>query len=151
MPLPSDEIRLEPGEHRFVFERTSDGVTAAETITLGPGEHERRVIATFEPPSSGLASTEIAAIVLASIGGTAMVVGGAFAIRGHVDRAALFDCRPNCDQRDVDAIATTWTISGIVAGAGAAALGTALVVWLLADEDVSKDIAVGPASLSMRF
>jgi hypothetical protein len=150
-PLPAGEVLLEPGEHRFVFER-EHGRAIEESVTLKEGEKRRRVVASFSDGAplkiaeDGMAPNEVTAIVLTSVGNVGLIVAGALAIKGHVDRGDLFDCRPNCPQEDVDQVRTTWMASGIVAGIGGAMLGTALVVWLVGGENDS-DVA----SLRVRF
>jgi len=155
-PLPVQSVRLEPGKHAFRFERASDGAVVERNELVGEGDEARRVTATFAPlDTGGLTSSDAAAISLVVIGGVALVVAGALGIKGQVDRSALYDCRPRCAQEDVDAIATTWTAAGILAAAGGAALGGALLVWLLSDAEVPSAEAgsatLGPTELVVRF
>lgn len=138
-PLPPGEVLLEPGKHRFVFERVADGRTVEQVAVLGAGDKRHRIVASFandEPKEEpGLGGGAVTSIVLLSVGGAALVVAGALAIKGHVDRGALFDCRPYCAVEDVEAVRTTWTAAGIVAGIGGAMVAASLVVWLVTGDE----------------
>jgi hypothetical protein len=156
-PLPIEPLLLEPGKHAFRFERLADGAVVERSEVLGQGEKGRRVAATFAAvDETGTPGSEATAIALAVVGGAALVVAGVLTIKGHVDRGALYDCRPRCAQDDVDAIATSWTAAGVLAGVGGAALGAAALVWLLGDDggqptSGAGGVALGRAGLELRF
>ncbi|HZO11928.1 MAG TPA: hypothetical protein VFB62_01675 [Polyangiaceae bacterium] len=137
-PLPPGEVLLEPGKHRFVFERVADGRSIEQVVVLGAGDKRHRIAASFDeakPEEPGLGGGAVTSIVLLSVGGAALVVAGALAIKGHVDRSALFDCRPYCAVEDVEAVRKTWTAAGIVAGIGGAMVAASLVVWLVTGDE----------------
>jgi len=155
-PLPVPLLRLEPGKHAFRFVRGADGAVVEQTELLSEGDKPRRLTATFAPiETTGTSASDAAAVSLAAIGGAALVVAAALGIKGQVDRSALYDCRPRCAQEDVDAVATTWTAAGIVAAVGGAALGGALLVWLLSDAGdpapETPSTTLGPGGVAVRF
>jgi hypothetical protein len=154
-PVPREPLRLEPGTHRFRFERPSDGAMVERSADLAARGREQSITATFGAVDTGeLSQAEVAAAVLAAAGGTALVAAGALAIKGHVARGDLYDCRPRCSEQAVDAVATTWTVAGVVAAAGGAVLGTALVVWLLDEPSASAEpatVSFGPDGWRVEF
>lgn len=154
--LPATPVVLEPGRHRIALERVADGAVVEQVVELSDSDRERLVVATFSAPETTSAEPPPAgAVTLLTIGGGAVLVAAVLAIKGHADRSELHDCRPHCAQEDVDAIATTWTASGVVAGAGGAVLGAGLLWWLLAEPGAADAEAAWfsptPFGLTARF
>jgi hypothetical protein len=158
-PVPSGEVLLEPGDHTFRFEN-DDGEVVEATLTLAEGDKAREVEAKFSTivPKGGVDPIAVTAIGLGAAGAIAVIAALGLTIKGHVDRNALFDCKPNCAEEDVDAVRGKWTAAGVVGALGLAAGGAGLVVWLVlggdgGGEGGGEDAVVSPApgGVSFRF
>jgi len=135
------EIQLDVGRHTFRFERPDGSSVEVDAVlderaravpVLGvfPGAATAGGDATAKTVSGG---PPLVTYVLGGVGLAALGVAGVLAIKGHVDRGALYDCRPSCPQGDVDAVATTWTVAGVIAGVGAVEVGVAILLWVTSD------------------
>lgn len=159
---PGKVIQVDVGRHTFRFERPDGSSTEVEAVLL---ERAKAVgiVGVFgdtggpaPKPASASGGPPPLAYALGGVGLAALGVGGVLAIKGHVDRGALYDCRPNCPQGDVDAVATTWVVAGVTAGVGAAALAVAVWLWVDSDEAGAKKASVlaprgGSPALRMWF
>jgi hypothetical protein len=156
-PVPGGEVLLEPGDHTFRFEN-DEGEAIDKTVTVAAGDKAVEVVAEFStvvPDQSGLDPMTVTAVSLGAVGTLALVTALGLTINGHVNRNALFDCKPDCAEEDVEAVRTDWTAAGIVGAVGAAVGGAGLVVWLFwgGGLDSGGEAAVAPTrdGLRLRF
>ncbi len=133
---------IDPGVHRFVWERDGDDVT--EELVLREGEHNRvivlRVPASFGAPAPAevaASPVETSRSPLPWIVGTAGVVlvagGGVFWGIGLHDRSNLSaTCAGahSCVQSDVDASRTKLVVGDVLAGIGVVAIAGAIYLYL---------------------
>jgi hypothetical protein len=139
-------IPVDPGEHRFRFER-SGSPPIEETILLREGERRRAVSVRFRDPNapredapktpapaaSGPSTGTLAAAI--TLGAAGLAGGGAFAYLAATaksDRDHLREtCAPGCKQADVDAIRTKEIAANVALGAGIAAIASGVLVLTL--------------------
>lgn len=161
-------LDLDPGRHTVRFER--DGAPAVQReIVVSEGQRsvevvgelamqaprpapppERRAPPPRPPPPSPQAPSRALPLVIGGIGAIGLALGGALTLVGHVERQALYECKPSCDLDDLESIRATWTVAGVSAGIGGACLGIAALLWLSADPPQSGAATawrVGPAPL----
>jgi hypothetical protein len=153
-PLEARALPLDPGQHRFRFERA--GSPAEEqTVILREGEHRRAVTVRFRSVSAGALSPRssrpsrgtLTAVI--ALGGVALAGGGLFAYfaataQSDANRLRGF-CAPGCDPADVDAVRTREIVADVALGAGIAAAAASVVVVLAGPrEDATTSIAVVP-------
>ena len=154
--LDGKPIVLDPGVHTFVFEprgAAAGGAPAVqEQVVVKPGEKNRIVSVTFatgndgaagpaegaparapeQPVAASTSSPPIAAYVLGGLGIVALGAAGVMGLLANSDARDLRDtCAPNCNQADVDAIQTRYTIGGVTAGIGGALLVTGVVLFIV--------------------
>lgn len=137
-------VAVDPGEHRFRFELP--GAPAIErTMVLREGEKLRRIDVSFavpkEPagkkgPAEGEAprgpGAPVAPIVIGAIGVAAVGVGATFGALGLAEKGELErTCAPDCTEDRVGGVRAKLLAADIGVAAGAAALGTALIVYLV--------------------
>lgn len=156
-------VAVDPGEHAFRFEL--DGAAPVEKkLVLREGEKLRKVVVSFaapkvveppvkEAPASGV---PIGPIVIGAAGLAAIGVGATFGGLGLAERGDLErTCAPVCAADRVDSVRTKLLVADVTAAAGVAALGAAVIVYLLtrpgspapAREAASRVwIGAGPAS-----
>jgi hypothetical protein len=142
--LDGKPIALDPGAHRFRFERA--GHPAVErSFTIASGEKGRTLLVALEPapapapavpsppvePSGG--SIHPAAWAL----GAVSVVGFGMLIGFGVHSLTLEDCSPACSDEQVDDIVLERAIADVGLGVGLGALGAAVLVAVLAWDDGS--------------
>jgi hypothetical protein len=152
-PLPRSQaarpLVVEPGVHVFRFERA--GYAPAEVrAVIHTGERDHLVEAvlaaaakehTRKAPSH--VPSHVPSYVLGGVGAVALVVAGALTLKGHLDRENLrSSCAPYCSPEQVRPIRTMWIAAGVLAGAGAAAVGAAIVLWSRTEHEVT--LRVGP-------
>jgi hypothetical protein len=134
--LDGRAIPVDPGEHRFRFERAGSAAVE-ETAILREGERRRTLVVRFRAvdearPSAGPGGAVIAAIVL---GGAALAGGGIFAYLGATaesERNALrTSCAPGCKPAQVDAVRYREIAANVALGAGLAAAATAVVLLVV--------------------
>jgi len=151
-------IDLDPGAH-VAWASSDTGATGETRFVLARGERRTVTVALVARPTDGF-SPPTPSIVLATVGGTALLAGAGLAIAGHLRLSELRDtCAPDCDSSDVDGVRTTWIAGGAVAGAGVLALAAAVALVLLdAPNGANGGLAVGRgpdaangASLLCRF
>ncbi len=129
--LDGKAIPLDPGPHTFRF--VIDGEPTREreeTVVVSQGEHERRIVADFRPPTPADArpasATRPAPIPVAVpiLGGVGVAGLGVFAVAGALGLSAKNDldarqCKPACPQADVDAARTKFVIADTSVSASA--------------------------------
>lgn len=138
-------IVLDPGVHAFVFD-TKGAPAIHEQVVIKPGEKNRIVTVTFATPDDGSASgggtrpapdkrsssPPIAAYVVGGLGMAAGAVALVIDLGANSDARKLREtCAPRCNQADVDAVQTKYTIAGVTAAFGGALLVTGVVLFIL--------------------
>jgi hypothetical protein len=151
-PLGGAPIRVDPGTHRVSVRIEGKAMTAE--ITVRSGQAEVPVTVRFadlevkpaplpspapdEPPPVGF-------WVFGSIGLAALTAAGALTISGHVERADLESCRPDCPDERRDSIELQWYTAAGLAGGGVLAL-TAAGIWYAA---ASGTDTTGPVAIKV--
>jgi hypothetical protein len=135
--LDGRAIPVDPGEHRFRFEREGSP-PVEETAILREGEQRRMLAVRFAPVqkeerrSTGLGGAMIASIVL---GGVALAGGGLFAYFGTTalsERDNLrATCAPGCKPAQVDAVRNREIAANVSLGVGLGAGATAVVLLVV--------------------
>ncbi len=141
-PVGAGEVVLEPGVHRFHFERPADGAVIEKSRQLARGDKRVAIDAIFGAPANKpwrATGVQIGGFALLGVG--TIMLGGALglAIKGHVDRGRLFDCKPNCDPADVSAIKQKWDTAGVIGSVGAVMFGLGLGMVLVSEANKPKD------------
>jgi hypothetical protein len=170
---PWRPLWLTPGEHVV---RVQAGAGTGETrVALRAEEHGREVVvaiapveaasgaatassaATATPPSAPGAAADartgsrVPAYALIGGGALALAAASALGIFGHVERARLErTCSPACAPDDASGIRTAWLIAGGLAGAGAAALVLAWLVWPRGSS-AAASLQLAPSSGALRL
>lgn len=126
-------IEVDPGPHRVRLE-TAEATIDVDLVARA-GEKNRVVAGQLpgEAPSSDGLRT--AAWITGGVGLGALGLFGALAIAGQVRYDELDACRPDCAEEEEDGVATTFLVADVSLGVGVAALGTALVLFLVSAED----------------
>jgi hypothetical protein len=176
--LDGKPIVLDPGVHAFVFEAKAAAGAAAtdvkEQVVVRPGEKNRIVTVTFASADNGgksatdardprdthdthdtsmpsKSSPPVVAYVLGGLGIAALGVAGVMGLLANGDAHDLRStCAPNCNQGDVDAIQTRYTISGVTAGVGGVLLVTGVVLFIVHKRD-SQAVTANGSSTLLRF
>lgn len=165
--LDGKPIVLDPGVHSFVFEAKGAAAAGAtptvkEQVVVKPGEKNRIVSVTFATGDAGRAgagagatatavegsksSPPIAAYIIGGLGIAALGAAGVMGALANSDARSLRDtCAPNCQQSDVDAIQTRYTIGGVTAGVGGALLITGIVLFIVHGSRGSRTGSSAPA------
>jgi hypothetical protein len=154
--LDGKPIPVDPGVHRFRYE-LADGRQVEDRVVVRQGEKNRALTVTFlslggAPPATAGRPGEPAPKARRTEGGTpsaastsppamAWLLGGVGLVA--LGTAAYFDlsansrvldlrssCAPNCEQSDVDAVRTKYTVAGVAAGVGVVSLGIASYLFL---------------------
>lgn len=161
--IDDTSIEIDPGARLFQF---TDATGAHVEVRLQITERQKDYVvkAVFPkpletppiapPPDVTPVSRSPVVYVIGGIGLAGLAVGGVLGIKGQIDRSDLRGtCAPNCAKGRVDAIATEWTGGAIAAGVGAAALGTAVVLWFVGAPKRPKagSVSVGVSSVSVAF
>jgi hypothetical protein len=138
-----------------VFE-TRGAPAIKEQVVIKPGEKNRIVTVTFGTPEDGSGSATsgagvrplpekssssppIAAYVLGGLGIAAGAVALVIDLGANSDARNLRDtCAPRCNQADVDAVQTKYTIAGVTAAFGGALLVTGVVLFILHGSESSS-------------
>lgn len=161
--LEARAIPLDPGEHRFRFERP--GLPAVEeTLILREGELRRAVAVHFgagsgptpPPPSPGPTRGTIAAA--ATLGALGIAGGAVFAYLAATAKSDAdhlrATCAPNCDPAAVDPVRTRLIGANVALGLGIASAAAALGVGIWGPRETSAAPAVsvvpGGAFFSLR-
>jgi hypothetical protein len=134
-------VPLDPGEHVLRFERPGSPAIE-EHVLLHEGEQRRKVAVRFTS-SSPTAAARLAPEAPPSrptpaavfmLGGVGLAGGAAFAALASVAKTDADElratCAPSCQEADVDAVRIKLTAANAALGLGAAALGTAAILWL---------------------
>ena len=132
---------IDPGMHRFVWER--DGGNVTEEQVMREGEHNRaivlRVAAPFGPPPGDTTTTPVETKhgplpwIVGTAGVVLMATGGVFWGIGLHDRSNLSaTCAGahTCAQADVDASRTKLIVGDVFIGVGVVALAGAVYLFL---------------------
>jgi hypothetical protein len=154
VPLPANELELDPGEHEILAE--AEGLPLSRTpVTLAPGERKTLELTmarptqpppTVPPSEPGLGALGVAGIAIGSVG-VAGLIGGA--ITGGLVLATQSDyeaCTIDCD--DLQSRGNTLNLVNavfFVAGAATAVLGgTLLVIDLTRSPTTDSALHLGP-------
>jgi hypothetical protein len=156
-------IRLDPGPHRFVFQRAGSADVAQDVI-VREGEKNRQVVATFgvppsaetpaapPPPRSTERPVPMSAWLVGGVGAVALVGFATFATLGVMDRATNH-CDTGCPADQKSAVDTKFVIADVSLGVGVVAL--AVAAWLyLSRPTVERSVGavhVGPGFVGVRF
>lgn len=143
-------IPVDPGEHRFVFQRPGHD-PVAQTLTIRQGEKFRPIDVRLGaeagdlPPLSAEAAGSLSSSRLAA-GATLIGVGlaglGGFTWLGLKARSAesdLASCSPDCSRARVDTVETRYVLANVSLGVGVLALGGA--AWVLLTGGPSGTVA----------
>jgi hypothetical protein len=162
-------IPVDPGQHRFRFER--DGSPPVdETVILREGERRRTVAVRFRAPAETPATpagpgssrpsreTLTAAIAL---GGLTLAGGGLFAYFAATAQSDAnhlrATCSPNCNPADVSAVHTKEIVADVALATGLTAAAAGILVVVFGPRDAPAVAAVtvvpggGAAVLHLRF
>jgi hypothetical protein len=136
--LEGKAIALDPGPHSFVFE--TDGRPPVEVrFVAKTGTKNAPVVAIFRDEAAEETETQpatIAIFTLLAVGTAAFVTFGGLAIGGEIQFQDLEDsCAPRCDPDDVDDVRAVFVGADVALALSAAALGSALVVYLVVPEE----------------
>jgi hypothetical protein len=157
--LDGKAVEVDPGEHRFRFERP--GAPPVETtVVVREGERGRRVAVRF----AGAAKLETAAEgpitpafwAVGAVGLTGLALFGALGGAGLAERANLDDrgCAPRCPTDDVDLVRSLFLGADVSLGVGLAALATAPILYFAVPREPasapSASLWLAPAALSGR-
>lgn len=137
-------VAADPGEHRFRFE-LAGSPPIERTLVLREGEKLRKIDVSFQAAAgqpTGKETPEKAApqgpgapvvpILVGALGVAAIGVGATFGALGLTEKGDLEKtCAPDCTADRVDGVRTKLLVADVTAGAGIAALGTALIVYLV--------------------
>jgi len=168
--LAARAIQVDPGPHRFRFERPGSA-PVEENVILREGELRRAVSVRFlgppqrrgaEPgPSGGTRPSRGAATVAIALFGVTLAGGGLFAYFGAT---ALRDadhlratCAGSCSPSDVDSIRTREIVANVALGTGIAAAVAGTLTLLVGPKEPAPSVTVAAApgggvlSLSARF
>jgi hypothetical protein len=137
-------IEVDPGPHRVRLE-TSDAAVDVEVVARA-GEKNRVVSAQLPRAAASSDDLRTAAWVTGGVGVGALALFGALAIAGQVRYDELDACRPRCAEEDEEGVATTFLIADLSLGVGLAAVGAAVVLFVVsAPGDEATAIRVTPA------
>jgi hypothetical protein len=166
--LDGKALVIDPGVHSFLFELKGGNASVKEQVVVKPGEKNRIVTVTLASPddaatvgpgpaTSGAgtgappdepraSSAPIAAYVLGGLGLAALGAALYFDLNASSEARDLREtCAPNCNQADVDAVQSKYTIAGVTAGVGGALVVTGIVLLIVHGKGSSR------ASLSPRL
>lgn len=148
---------VEPGEHRIVFERASDGKKIEQKLLIVEGEKNRKVLADYQllvpkppPPPPPIEAPPKKVPILAFVAGGVAALGfGSFAVfsikgKGTEDDLAK-TCAPTCAAKDVSPVKRDYVIADVSLGVGIFALAAAVVMALPALTSSGKTARLGPA------
>ncbi|HEX4449906.1 MAG TPA: hypothetical protein VH143_03495 [Kofleriaceae bacterium] len=143
-----EAIALDPGTHRFAFER--GGQRIEQTVELDEGARLRRVVATFAAPSPPRQRRTLAEALVGGAGIATIAAGGVLGLVARSDRDAEHNACPSATacsdyaaaQRDYRAASTAATASTICVAIGGAMIAAGVAVWLVARE---RAVAIAPA------
>ncbi|MDB4963588.1 MAG: uncharacterized protein JWP01_3587 [Myxococcales bacterium] len=138
--LEGRAIEVDAGEHVFVFEHP-DAPPVVKRLLIVEGERGRVIdVELTSRPLSTTSQDVVASVerrrvsrtvyVLGAVGVGALAVGGIVGSLGVVARGDLAACRPGCAQDEIDAVARKFLIADVAFIVGAAAIGTATVLYL---------------------
>jgi hypothetical protein len=176
--LTAKAIPLDPGEHKIKVER-ADGKTLEDKFLLRPGEKNRLVDLTFQPPNEPQVSltappppkepekppppqeSNFHVPMLGWVGLGVGVAGAAtmtiFAVmaNGDANDVRSSNCAPACPSSQKDSINTKLTVANVGMGVGIVGLGVAVVTTVLANTGSPKKtgaitVDAGPQSIWLR-
>jgi hypothetical protein len=140
--LDGKPVPLDPGSHRFRFERT-DGAAVAVPAVLATGEKDRLLLASF--PAKPSPSLEVGSPktqdspktpqespvpwVLGGVSATALLAFVILDTFAAVRYASFDSCSPRCDAADVSAARAVGTVGDVSLGVALVAGG--LLAWRL--------------------
>jgi hypothetical protein len=147
-------IQVDPGSHTLRFE-LPDKPPLDVPFVAKVGQKDQLVSGDFggaastpTAPADDLGTNAIVAIALGSSGGAMLIVAGALLGAAETQYQSLDDsgCKPNCDQDDIDQIASEYLGAEISLGIGLALGAAAVVVYLVypADDATAVSISVAP-------
>lgn len=168
-PIPlrtgQSTVRLDPGEH--VLELTEAGfVTVRQPVSTRAGattevrvDLRRAAAGTSSSPPGGDVTDErlpIFPFVLGGVGAAVLTAGVVLGVHGQVKAADLRDtCAkdgPFCARDRVDAIETEWQVGAVLASAGAAMLGVAIILYVVdASDGPSAPVQASASGIAIRF
>ncbi len=163
---PGKEISLDPGAHMVVAE-IEDQPKITRQIEVREGERSRMVSVSFtETPVAASAggggkdpaadaapgrSIPTASYVLGGVGIAGFIGFGAMALVVAQDEKDLDECKPRCDQADVDSLGTKYLIGDIALGIGLAGVASAVGVYFLQSPSEEVAVGIGPTSARLRL
>jgi|SoiMethySBSTD1v2_1073268.scaffolds.fasta_scaffold05171_11 hypothetical protein len=143
---PGGVVELDPGAHRAVA--TDGGRSKTENFTLAPGEQRRRVVLQLASATAPMARDQaglyVPGLILAGVGGAAMITGGVFGVLALNEKADVRDNLPaGCDgttcprskqgeiEDRIDSARNLGTAADVllISGAAVAATGIGLMIW----------------------
>jgi hypothetical protein len=137
--LDGKAVDIDPGEHRFRFER-ADSKPTEQSVLIREGERGRRISVRFEDgPAGGRVEPERASRPIPplaiGLGGLGLAGVSLFAVMGIMGISQKRDldnraCKPTCPSDDVDAARRSFLVADIGLGVGVAALAAATVLFV---------------------
>ena len=165
--LKGTAINVDPGPHRFLFERPGNAPKELKLVVLLEGEKRRKidvVLAAADrapaatpvtlpppPPAKGEKGEDAPSGPSRPIPTSVFVLGGigiaafggfvGFALSGYSGKSDLDDCKPFCSKDQIDDNKTTFLISDIFLGVSVVSLGVATYLFLTRPEARSTNAA----------
>ena len=154
-PAGGAAIRLDPGPHRFRFDRR-DGAHALTVVTIEEGARLQRVVASFPGPVEPRSRLQLARVA-GGVGLAAVATGAVFGelanSRHHREQA---DCPsaascpdPAGAQRAYESATTYGTTSTVAVAVGGGLLATGLVLWLAQRARRPPVLALAPTTTGL--
>jgi hypothetical protein len=164
---------VDPGRHRFRFE-AKDGRTHEVVMDIARAARDQIVIGDFRRDAGGDADgpapnpgtpaplplpdapeddsgpSYLGPIVMFAVAGAGLVSFLGLAASGKVEENKLDDCKPRCQEEDVQRMRNRYLGADISLGIAGASLAAA-VVWLLVARSEEPDSAAEPAAVSVAF
>ncbi len=159
--LSARAIRLDPGTHRFVFQRTGSADVEAAVI-VREGEKNRQVVATFGAPASQRTAAPdstsprrpvpMSAWLAGGVAAVAFVGFATFGTLGVMDRATNH-CDTGCAGDQKSAVDTKFWIADAALGVGVVALAVAAWLYLSRPsvEPSPTSLRIGPGFVGVGF
>jgi hypothetical protein len=136
--LDGEALTLDPGEHRFRFERAASQ-PIEEKVLIREGEKSRRLIVNFGAPGDivGNRRASVWPYLLAGAGGVALGSFAYFGIKGKIDAD---NCHGQCSADQAEPVTNELRVADISLVSGLV-LTAAAVWWLLSPPSAARPVS----------